>query len=61
MSYCFGGHRSNSHNNTATITLSNEEQQQQEQLALDIINASGLVPVNETTVADGTVVWQIKK
>jgi hypothetical protein len=28
-------------------------EEQQEQLTLDIINANGLVPVNDTTVADG--------
>ncbi|MGB7961247.1 MAG: hypothetical protein WCF46_15275, partial [Nitrososphaeraceae archaeon] len=30
-----------------------EQEQQQQQLTLDIINANGLVPVNDTTVADG--------
>jgi hypothetical protein len=33
--------------------LTDEEQQQQEQLALDIISANGLVPVNETSPSGG--------
>jgi len=40
-----------------TPTPNNElpasEQEQQQQLTLDIIKANGLVPVNDTTVADG--------